>query len=331
MKLATIEIIASAIKHPNADSLFIYTLREMGWNCISANKFEVGDKVAYIQTDTVVKEHSEFEFLRARKFRIKPIKLRGEYSNGLILTLDTIEKVSGQKLSEDLVQGTDISELLKISKYEKPEQIKSDDALGGFPSNLISKTDEERIQNVPRLLDEIIGQECYMALKMDGSSCTVLNDEHSGFMVCSRNLLLKPSETGRFWPIVNKYNLREKLPVGFGGQFECCGPGIQGNPIGLSELDGFVFNVFELKNRRLFGLDEMISFCEEIGVPTVPIIYRGPFLWLSCNELEQYASKLKYPNGLPCEGAVIRLTTPKYCSRLNKDLSFKIINPEYKD
>lgn len=228
-------------------------------------------------------------------------------------------------------KGVDVAEILGVLHYEKPQPFLPGEAKGNFPTHLISKTDEERIQNCPRILDQFFNKECYVTMKLDGSSISILNTENEGFMVCSRNLVLKENLDSIFFKAIEKYNLKEKLPIGFGCQAECYGEKIQGNPLKIEGVDIAVFNIIELNNRRLLGLDEMISFCEKIGVPTVPIIYRGEFYWKNCNELEQYASQLKYPKGNFAEGCVIRLTNPEYCARLNKETSFKVINPEYKD
>lgn len=117
MKLATIEKISEVLKHPNADKLIIYRMDGMGWNVISAEKFEVGQKVCYIQTDTIINPHAEFEFLRDRKFRIKPIKLRGEYSNGLIMPLETLEKVSGGKI---IIENNNIYLEIGVNNTDEP-------------------------------------------------------------------------------------------------------------------------------------------------------------------------------------------------------------------
>ena len=60
------------------------------------NEFKIGDKIVYIEIDSIVPERPEFEFLRNRKFRIRTIKLRGQISQGLILPLSVLQRMCGK-------------------------------------------------------------------------------------------------------------------------------------------------------------------------------------------------------------------------------------------
>lgn len=145
----------------------------MGWEVvIKKDQFKIGDKVCYIQIDTIVPETEDFEFLRPRKFRIYTAKLRGQISQGLIVPLP--DDLKNHK------EDTDISSEMGVIKYEKPDNnpnykkpikpklwykkwiylfkynilfklfpflLKTKNPK--FPSDLVSKTDEERIQNIP--------------------------------------------------------------------------------------------------------------------------------------------------------------------------------------
>jgi len=48
-------------------------------------------------------------------------------------------------------------------------------------------------------------------------------------------------------------------------------------------------------------------------------------------ELTEIAKRQKYPNGKPAEGIVIRPIENVFSEILMKRLSFKVLNPEYKD
>src|SRR3989442_12602988 len=79
-------------KHPGADTLDIITVG--GYQVISkTGNFKVGDLGIYIQPDSIVPEIDQFSFLwgdsekpvPVRRRRITVKKLRGEWSEGLLL------------------------------------------------------------------------------------------------------------------------------------------------------------------------------------------------------------------------------------------------------
>lgn len=170
-KLAHIELIEDINPIPNADAIEVVSV--LGWRCVvKKGDFKLGDKVIYVEVDSILPDKPEFEFLRDRKFRIKTIKLRGQVSQGLVLPLSSLlENYKGS-----LKVGTDVTEAMGIIKYEaQPEETKETESKpksafdrfmrrfwwyrkffvkktsGTFPS-WIRKTDEERIQNMPYVL-----------------------------------------------------------------------------------------------------------------------------------------------------------------------------------
>jgi len=306
----------------------------MAWRVISAEKLEVGDLVVYIKVDTVAPDREEFEFLRSKKFRINCIRLRKEYSNGLIMPLrlfkDDIQHAWGYEVVEEDA-GEDVTEIIGVTKYEKPTNLGSGEAKGNFPSHIVSKTDEERIENYPRVIEKLKGKEVYVSVKADGSSVTVINHPDEGFKVCSRNLEIKENEDSKYWNPVFKYNLKEILPVGYALQFELVGNGIQKNPEGLKHYDARVFNVWKTEGRVLLDYDDMVEFLAELKIPKVDDYYVGEFKWETVEEMIEEARKVKYANGVKGEGLVWRLKKNIFDDRLQKPLSVKTINYDYKD
>lgn len=72
-----------------------------GWHCVvGKGEFKVGDPAVYFEVDSQlpdVRPFSEMEFLRSKNFKIKTQKIRGEYSQGLLMPVSafgwTIEKM----------------------------------------------------------------------------------------------------------------------------------------------------------------------------------------------------------------------------------------------
>ena len=103
--LAHVEQIVDIQPIPNADKIEVATV--LGWKVViaKADNFKIGDKVVYIEIDSRVPERPEFEFLRDRKFRVRTIKLRGQYSQGLIVPFSILKNQNhniGDNVTEEL-------------------------------------------------------------------------------------------------------------------------------------------------------------------------------------------------------------------------------------
>ena len=76
-----------AITPMNADRLECVHIG--GWHCVvGKGEFKVGDPAVYFEVDSLlpaVAPFSEMEFLRSKNFKIKTQKIRGEYSQGLLM------------------------------------------------------------------------------------------------------------------------------------------------------------------------------------------------------------------------------------------------------
>lgn len=249
--LASVQLIDEVVEHTNADALELAKIN--GWQCvIKKNEFNSGDLGVYFEIDSFLPaKDSRFHFLE-RIFstfegelgaRIKTIKLRGEISQGLILPLSIFPEIQNPEI------GMDVTELLGVKKYERPLPSNLGGvAKGNFPS-FIEKTDQERIQNLKRF--DTSG-EWEQTEKLDGSSLTIYFNE-GVFGVCSRNLDLQETETNTMWQLARKLKIDEKLKA-FGKnialQGEILGGKIQGNRYELSDFDYFIFDVYDIDNKK---------------------------------------------------------------------------------
>src|SRR5258708_7601519 len=129
--------------HPSADRLDIVLIE--GYQAVVAkDQFKPGDLAYYVPPDSIVPDREEFSFLWGsatyeggtpeRKRRIGAKRLRGEWSEGVLMPVDsckffhtqddtscgTGEVVNGEKFM--LVQeGSDVAEFLGIMHYNPPE------------------------------------------------------------------------------------------------------------------------------------------------------------------------------------------------------------------
>lgn len=171
-KLASIEVIDNLEPIPNADRILKATVK--GWECVvaKADNFSIGDKVIYIEVDSVLPPKPEFSFMKDRKYKVKTIKLKKQISQGLILPMSY--------LKGSFKVGDDVTKILGITKYDPQqdaenkliEHTKSNNPLNyivkylfrfawfrklyskfvvkncSFPTHIVTKTDEERLQNL---------------------------------------------------------------------------------------------------------------------------------------------------------------------------------------
>jgi RNA ligase (TIGR02306 family) len=335
MKLATIETIKSLKSHPNADRLELVQI--LGWqSVVQKGIHQEGDKVVFIVIDSIVPKCSWSEFLVDKNnpdkpIRLKMVKLRGEHSAGIVLPLSLFPKDF-----QTYEIGTDVTEILGVKKYvkEMPAHLSGENA-GDFPTHLASKTDEDNGLSHPEVVQEVIKEPVTITLKADGSSCTVVVENGEIKEVCSRNLSKKETENNGFWKAARKL----RIPEGFTGiiQGEVCGPGIQKNPLKLSDLELFVFQI-KKEDQTYMNYQEMKGFCNvEMQCSVVPLIaddvsFTGASLEEALNKLQDLADLQVYPTSKEvAEGIVVRPKTYPKSFESRRPLGFKILNRNYKD
>lgn len=144
--------------HPNADRLAITRIH--GFTCcIQKDDYKLGDLIAYIPPDSLVKlDRPEFAFLKKpesdkTQHRVKVVKLRGVVSQGLVLKAPEGSKV-----------GDDVAELLEIEHYEPVISLRGGE-LASPPSIYVPVYDVENLRRIPIITE---GEEIVALEKLDG-------------------------------------------------------------------------------------------------------------------------------------------------------------------
>lgn len=334
MKIHTIEEI------PNRD--FIEKIGVGGYFGVAEKGIHsVGDWVVMFRYDAILPKREVFKFMSEFKYRVKFKKFRIPenppiYSQIIIIPISEIEKDYVISLPRE--EEFECASILEVTKYVKPISGNGGSSFGkliskgDFPTHLLSKTDEDSLQNYSKALYELLGKEVYISQKQDGSSATFLIDPITEeFLVCSRKNIICEYDTNLFWIVAKKYNiekiLREYNNIAIQG--ELVGPKIQGNKLGLNSVDLFVFNVIDLNERKRIPLNEQIAFCERNKLNHVPILGIFKNFNMTIQELLEFSDK-EYYAGSPIEGIVIRPTQECYSPYLKGPLSVKVINPQFK-
>lgn len=337
-KLASIQEITELRDHPDPQTNTLQVASILGWQIvISKNEnLKKGQLVVFCEIDSMlpgdvdwlpnaVKKRVESQ-KRKDFFRVKTVQLRGELSQGLIIP-ELPELSNGNKWKI----GDDITSILQIQKYNTPignKKFSSSNNLELFPTHLLSKTDEPRIQSYPNLLKAIKYKPYYSAVKLDGMSATFLIDPKTQeFLVCSRNHVRKCPTIQKTCPYFNvalSAKLEEKLRMnpGIALQGEICGPKIQNNLLGLRDLHFFVFNVIDLSSSTKKDFFEMCSMCQQMQLPTVPIEETSEsFEYSTISQVLDRAKGTYVNSGKTREGLVFR--------SWDQSISFKVINNDF--
>ena len=327
-KLSRLETIIEINPIEGADLIEVATVQ--GWQVVvKKNEFKVGDHAAYFEIDSwipevlapfLTKKATAGVYKGVAGNRLRTVKLKGQISQGLLLSLDTLKK-QGYNL-DNIQLGEDISELLNVKLYEPPVKPQLDGTVkGNFPS-FITKTDEERVQNIK--YEDYLDKRFYITEKLEGSSMTVYyKDGELG--VCSRNLDLKETDSNTFWQVANKYELRDKLctqGVNIAIQGELIGPGIQGNIYKLDSLQFRPFSVFNIDSFKKESLFVIQFWCNLLGLEMVPLLERDVTLPTDRKELIKLADGVSQLNNkVKREGLVFR--------DFDNTTSFKVISNQY--
>jgi len=357
-KLASIRRIAEIIPIPHADKIVVAKID--GWQVITQKtNFQSGDLCIFFEVDSFLPVREEFEFLRDKcfkstknlgdGFRLKTMKMRGELSQGLALPFELFHELYYHGQSEyDSVEclfqeGHDVTELLKVQKYEKPIPVHLQGKIKGNFPGFLRKTDQERVQNSKRDLLEYWEDSFEVTTKLDGSSMTAyIYDDYYG--CCSRNVdlkfdLLEETQDNTFVQTAIKYDLFgacdelfERNGFHYALQGELMGPGVQGNREKLNEHHFYLFDIWNIDTQQHVLPRERMEYViylqsKGFNIEHVPIIEPSIKLqeWLpegdAIPSILQKASEYKSINHPISEGLVFK--------SLNNSFSFKAINNNY--
>jgi hypothetical protein len=209
----------------------VHLIKVLGWQCVAPISIQKDDLVVYFEVDSVLPQNdNRFSFLASKKFRIKPIKICGLVSHGLVLPLSDFPELKNCK------EGEFVTDKLGVTLYEdnyenvsaNKQSVSAFDKAKSrhkkFFSNpvvkfmmrfklvrsLLSKifvhkkdkiswpvwlpkTNSERVQNMPTLFTD--HETKWIATeKVDGMSTSFILDEKDTYMVASHNVIVYSSK-----------------------------------------------------------------------------------------------------------------------------------------
>lgn len=349
--MATFEVTKETIEvfpHPNADRL---ELARVGLYNIVVGKdqFASGDTVLYIPEYAVLPQSLiqalglEGKLAGKEGNRVKPVKLRGELSQGVVAPLSLLPAGTPEQ--------RDYAEVLGVTKWEPEIPTNMSGEVEGNYS-LLSWIDVENLKKFPEMFTP--GEPSVVTEKIHGTATlfTFVNPRTDSpkILVSSkglgeRKLVLKEDDLNVYWRVLHAYNLtalvaqvaawatmafgdgesdgqeppREYLAKSatirrvaffgetFGSKIQDLHYGITGNTLGFALFDIVVeYSNSEGTFTQWLDPEDVTRFAEEVGVPQVPVLYEGPF---DIEKVAELASGKEQVSGRELhirEGVVVR-------------------------
>lgn len=328
-KLASIQTILDIQPIPDADNIEVATVN--AWELVvKKGEYQVGDKAIYCEIDSFLPITETFEFLRSSSykkmgdlegFRLRTKKMRGQVSQGLLLPLSILGHSFFGDSPDTLDEGTDVSDLLGIIKYERPIPKEMEGKMrAGFPS-VIPSTSLERIQNLSKQYPDMRFKSYFAMEKANGYSVTYyLND--ALFSACSRDVDLLETEGNPFWQFARENKLEEKLrPLGnIALQGELIGEGIMKNPYKLEGKTVRFFKAYNIDKAKYFTFYEFVALMSKLQLPVVPVIENMFALPENINDLIRFADGPSVINptiaNIRREGIVVYTHDMSFCFKV---------------
>lgn len=271
-------------QHPNADRLLLARV----WDypvCVGIEEFKEGDLAVYVPVDSLVPaDDPRWAFLAKGQtaksydipggrfyFRIKAARLRGTFSMGLLT-----------KAPDMAQEGNDYRTTLGIEKYEPPEPVSTSGEDERDPG-ILPVYDIEGLRRWPGVLE--VGEKVVITEKLHGANGRWVFHQGRLFVASHTTFKRKPEEgnTGPvWWRAAEQYELEDRLNAGTDTSValygEVYGP-VQDLKYGTARgaLKLAIFDVLDVKERRWLDHDHAQARAVSMGIPWVPVLYRGPW------------------------------------------------------
>ena len=300
--------------------------KENSYEVMVSKDIQPGMLVAFIQEGACLPVCETWEWLRKHCYRdnlngkegflIKPQKFSGIKSWGLAVPLN--ELGLDESAYKKLKAGDNLEEVLHIWKYEPEEdaspraaskkvypkwvkfclshiftrwigriwQKRHQNSAGGFPTDLISKSDETTIQNMKGVLEKFADKKVNINCKLEGQSFTVVptfkGKKLTGAYVCSRNNAYKLEDKSLFWDMMRKYDVINKMKKiwkeehkAYILQGEQVGPTIQQNIYDFKQNHWYLFEVKDYETLKQGSYEEQVKVADKFGMRVVPLLATG--------------------------------------------------------
>ncbi len=353
--------------HPNADKLELAVIA--GWECVvQKGRFKKGDMAVYFPVDSILTQELDDQLFpvggkfKLHHHRIKSIKIRGQMSQGLLVTPEELKLTN-------YFEGQDLMETLGITKYETkaaelPKGMFVKKAVRHRNKNFKEYTDIQNFKWYNRLFQK--GEIVYVSEKMHGTSFRagwVRSEANTlwrkllnvfgllpRYQFCwgSRRVQIQGKlfhkgyyQEDVYTKMVKQYDLKNKIPPGCVVYGEIVGDGIQKGytyGCGSGEHKLFIYDIMKDDQYLPYFMKEEVvdehttsyfpgfkSSMLFMELEPVPMLYVGPWDEALVESLRDGDSRIG--DQKIREGCVLKSSSEEPCSFGRKVL--KLINPEY--
>lgn len=314
------EVIQINLKpHTNSENLSIVEIE--GYTVVVATKDWIAGQFAiHVLPDSICDaSRSEFKFLGEGKIRIKPKKLRGVVSYGLLIPAPKDAKV-----------GEDYAERLGIEHYDPEAAIefsmKCDCVKApNIHPQALSKYDIDALLKYHSLFIE--GELVWVTEKIHGSNARYVY--HDGQIYCgSRSQWKKQDDRDLWWQALKNTPSLEEF--------------IKNNPdtVVFGEVYGHVKNYYYgpaksvrfaafdvFKDGKFLDAEDGYNLCNSNDIPTVPWVGLVPY---NLEKMKEYSvDKCRWGDYNLNEGICVKPIKERWDERLGRVI-MKLVNPEFK-
>lgn len=349
--MSTLKVTAEPLTihpHPDADRL---ELAQVGLYraVVAKDAYRTGQHALYIPeqavlpTDLIDDLGLTGKLAGGAQNRVKAVRLRGELSQGIVCRPSALADIDWATAHAD---GTDFADALGIVKWLPPipPQL-AGEAISG--ADLLKWIDIENLQRYPGVFDE--GEQVVVTEKIHGSCivATYLRAEDrllvSSKGLAANGIALKEAALNLYWRAVHQYRLDEAIGrlcrdsgaarVAVYG--EVYGAGVQDLHYGANARTAGTlgYAAFDLRldvDGATAWIDPgaALETLTRYGVPTVPVLYDGPF------DLDALLALAGGPTTIGGgahirEGIVIRARHDSHSAVLGGRKIVKLISPAY--
>lgn len=314
------------VPHPDPETIRLEIAKFKGWQCVvPKGQIKLDKYYVYFPIDSILPKKLS-DSIGITKYlsngRVKIAKLRGIPSFGILWSVNEAKhylECEGYKW-QHVLEDNKLAEYLGVKKWEPPPNLNVQDAIK--PNPLFTKyTDIENLRHYVDIFNA--NEEVIFTEKLHGGNHRFgyIDGE---YVAGSHNIQFKENKENKYWYVVS--DKMRKLVKNVSEQNENAPVIMYGEIIGVQDLkyglqNGHVdYRCFDIKiNEKYLDFDDFMDMCDKYDIPTVPILYQGPY---TINAVLKHAYSKTYIKNADniMEGIVIKPVKERFNTQIGRTI-----------